>query len=169
MWGTECHRGWWYPEGVTREWSAGRGRGWWSLEGGGREGMAVGGVAMGQRLSLEPVHSASPTPPVGLHSSGAGCCPESSDRAVAKGCQVAPPIDALHPPLFQMVLGQIEEHRRSHQPINIPFFDVFLRNLCQGQCWGGRPGPLCPSCAPPRWPPRSLQRCPLSLQAPAWK
>lgn len=34
----------------------------------------------------------------------------------------------------QMVLGQIEEHRRSHQPINIPFFDVFLRNLCQGQC-----------------------------------
>ena len=32
----------------------------------------------------------------------------------------------------QMVLGQIEEHRRSHQPINIPFFDVFLRNLCQG-------------------------------------
>lgn len=31
-----------------------------------------------------------------------------------------------------MVLGQIEEHRRSHQPINIPFFDVFLRNLCQG-------------------------------------
>ncbi|XP_006039434.1 cullin-7-like, partial [Alligator sinensis] len=42
-----------------------------------------------------------------------------------------------------MVLGQIEEHRRSHQPINIPFFDVFLRNLCQGssvevkedKCW----------------------------------
>lgn len=33
----------------------------------------------------------------------------------------------------QMVLGQIEEHRRSHQPINIPFFDVFLRNLCQGR------------------------------------
>ncbi|XP_048452589.1 cullin-9 [Rhincodon typus] len=33
---------------------------------------------------------------------------------------------------IQMVLGQIEEHRRSHQPINIPFFDVFLRNLCQG-------------------------------------
>lgn len=32
-----------------------------------------------------------------------------------------------------MVLGQIEEHRRSHQPINIPFFDVFLRNLCQGR------------------------------------
>lgn len=32
----------------------------------------------------------------------------------------------------QMVLGQIEDHRRSHQPINIPFFDVFLRNLCQG-------------------------------------
>ncbi|XP_042188686.1 cullin-9 isoform X1 [Callorhinchus milii] len=33
---------------------------------------------------------------------------------------------------IQMVLGQIEEHRRSHQPINIPFFHVFLRNLCQG-------------------------------------
>ncbi|XP_031435313.1 cullin-9 isoform X2 [Clupea harengus] len=33
---------------------------------------------------------------------------------------------------IQMVLGHIEEHRRSHQPINIPFFDVFLRNLCQG-------------------------------------
>lgn len=31
-----------------------------------------------------------------------------------------------------MVLGQIEEHRRSHRPINIPFFDVFLHNLCQG-------------------------------------
>uniref|UniRef100_A0AAR2KR47 Cullin-9 n=1 Tax=Pygocentrus nattereri TaxID=42514 RepID=A0AAR2KR47_PYGNA len=44
---------------------------------------------------------------------------------------------------IQMVLGQIEEHRRNHQPINIPFFDVFLRNLCQGssvelkedKCW----------------------------------
>ncbi|KAM9561078.1 cullin-9-like isoform 2-T2 [Salvelinus alpinus] len=44
---------------------------------------------------------------------------------------------------IQMVLGQIEEHRRSHQPINIPFFDIFLRNLCQGssvelkedKCW----------------------------------
>uniref|UniRef100_A0A673XUZ7 Cullin-9-like n=1 Tax=Salmo trutta TaxID=8032 RepID=A0A673XUZ7_SALTR len=44
---------------------------------------------------------------------------------------------------IQMVLGQIEEHRRSHQPINIPFFDVFLHNLCQGsslelkedKCW----------------------------------
>uniref|UniRef100_A0A4W3JLD0 Cullin 7 n=1 Tax=Callorhinchus milii TaxID=7868 RepID=A0A4W3JLD0_CALMI len=44
---------------------------------------------------------------------------------------------------IQMVLGQIEEHRRSHQPINIPFFHVFLRNLCQGsgvelkedKCW----------------------------------
>ncbi|XP_041107883.1 cullin-9-like isoform X1 [Polyodon spathula] len=44
---------------------------------------------------------------------------------------------------IQMVLGQIEEHRRSHQQINIPFFDVFLRNLCQGssvelkedKCW----------------------------------
>ncbi|KAG7233255.1 hypothetical protein INR49_007334 [Caranx melampygus] len=44
---------------------------------------------------------------------------------------------------IQMVLGQIEEHRRRHQPINIPFFDVFLRNLCQGssvelkedKCW----------------------------------
>ncbi|KAM5263615.1 cullin-9 [Ctenodactylus gundi] len=44
---------------------------------------------------------------------------------------------------IQMVLGQIEEHRRTHQPINIPFFDVFLRHLCQGssmdvkedKCW----------------------------------
>ncbi|XP_075441109.1 cullin-9-like [Ascaphus truei] len=44
---------------------------------------------------------------------------------------------------IQMVLGQIEEHRRSQQQINIPFFDVFLRNLCQGSsvevkediCW----------------------------------
>ncbi|XP_053169139.1 cullin-9-like isoform X3 [Hemicordylus capensis] len=33
---------------------------------------------------------------------------------------------------IQMVLCQIEEHRRSHRPINIPFFDVFLHNLCQG-------------------------------------
>ncbi|XP_016832869.1 cullin-7 isoform X3 [Cricetulus griseus] len=33
---------------------------------------------------------------------------------------------------IQMVLGQIEEHRRTHRPINIPFFDVFLRYLCQG-------------------------------------
>ncbi|KAJ7341193.1 hypothetical protein JRQ81_005019 [Phrynocephalus forsythii] len=33
---------------------------------------------------------------------------------------------------IQMVLGQIEEHRRSHQPINVPLFDVFLHNLCQG-------------------------------------
>lgn len=32
------------------------------------------------------------------------------------------------------MLGQIEEHRRSHQPISIPFFDVFLRNLCRGEC-----------------------------------
>ncbi|KAK2531861.1 hypothetical protein Q9233_005521 [Columba guinea] len=38
---------------------------------------------------------------------------------------------------------QIEEHRRSQQPISIPFFDVFLRNLCRGssveakedKCW----------------------------------
>ncbi|XP_067389128.1 cullin-9-like [Emydura macquarii macquarii] len=44
---------------------------------------------------------------------------------------------------IQMVLGQIEEHRRSHQPINIPFFDVLLRHFCQGcsvevredKCW----------------------------------
>ncbi|XP_027694231.1 cullin-9-like isoform X2 [Vombatus ursinus] len=45
---------------------------------------------------------------------------------------------------IQMVLGQIEEHRRTHQPINIPFFDVFLRHLCQApgsgvdmedKCW----------------------------------
>lgn len=35
---------------------------------------------------------------------------------------------------LQMVLGQIEDHRRTHQPINIPFFDVFLRYLCQGLC-----------------------------------
>ncbi|XP_062346714.1 cullin-9-like [Cinclus cinclus] len=44
---------------------------------------------------------------------------------------------------IQLVLGQIEEHRRSQQPISIPFFDVFLRNLCRGssmevkedRCW----------------------------------
>lgn len=35
---------------------------------------------------------------------------------------------------LQMVLGQIEDHRRTHRPINIPFFDVFLRHLCQGSC-----------------------------------
>ncbi|XP_006882030.1 PREDICTED: cullin-7 [Elephantulus edwardii] len=44
---------------------------------------------------------------------------------------------------IQMVLGQIEDHRRTHRAINIPFFDVFLRYLCQGssvemkedKCW----------------------------------
>ncbi|XP_064503904.1 cullin-9-like isoform X3 [Pseudopipra pipra] len=44
---------------------------------------------------------------------------------------------------IQLVLGQIEEHRRSHQPITIPFFDVFLQNLCrvsslevkEDKCW----------------------------------
>ncbi|XP_063300230.1 cullin-9 isoform X3 [Pelobates fuscus] len=44
---------------------------------------------------------------------------------------------------IQMVLGQIEEHRRTQHQINIPFFNVFLRNLCQGssvevkedKCW----------------------------------
>ncbi|KAM8851745.1 cullin-9 isoform 2-T2 [Synchiropus picturatus] len=44
---------------------------------------------------------------------------------------------------IQMVLGLVEDHRRNHLPINIPFFDVFLRNLCQGssvkvkedRCW----------------------------------
>ncbi|KAJ7419305.1 Cullin-9 [Willisornis vidua] len=44
---------------------------------------------------------------------------------------------------IQLVLGQIEEHRRSHQPISIPFFDVFLHNLCrvssmgmkEDKCW----------------------------------
>lgn len=44
---------------------------------------------------------------------------------------------------IQVVLGQIEEHRRSQRPISIPFFDVFLRNLCRGpsmdvkedKCW----------------------------------
>ncbi|XP_040409898.1 cullin-9-like isoform X3 [Cygnus olor] len=44
---------------------------------------------------------------------------------------------------IQLVLGQIEEHRRSQRPISIPFFDVFLRNLCRGssvevkedKCW----------------------------------
>ncbi|XP_010615958.1 cullin-9 isoform X2 [Fukomys damarensis] len=44
---------------------------------------------------------------------------------------------------IQMVLGQIEDHRRTQRPINIPFFDVFLRHLCQGssvdvkedKCW----------------------------------
>uniref|UniRef100_A0A8C6MUD1 Cullin-9 n=1 Tax=Mus spicilegus TaxID=10103 RepID=A0A8C6MUD1_MUSSI len=32
---------------------------------------------------------------------------------------------------IQMVLGQIEDHRRTYKPITIPFFDVFLRHLCQ--------------------------------------
>ncbi|XP_007970700.3 cullin-7 isoform X5 [Chlorocebus sabaeus] len=44
---------------------------------------------------------------------------------------------------IQMVLGQIEDHRRTQRSINIPFFDVFLRYLCQGssvevkedKCW----------------------------------
>uniref|UniRef100_A0A8C5REF5 Cullin 7 n=1 Tax=Laticauda laticaudata TaxID=8630 RepID=A0A8C5REF5_LATLA len=44
---------------------------------------------------------------------------------------------------IQMVLNQIEEHRHSHQPINVPFFDVFLHYLCHGcstevkedKCW----------------------------------
>uniref|UniRef100_A0A663MUJ5 Cullin 9 n=1 Tax=Athene cunicularia TaxID=194338 RepID=A0A663MUJ5_ATHCN len=44
---------------------------------------------------------------------------------------------------IQLVLGQIEEHRRSHRPISIPFFDIFLHNLCRGstvevkedKCW----------------------------------
>uniref|UniRef100_A0A672UNN5 Cullin 9 n=1 Tax=Strigops habroptila TaxID=2489341 RepID=A0A672UNN5_STRHB len=44
---------------------------------------------------------------------------------------------------IQLVLGQIEEHRRSHHPISIPLFDVFLHNLCRGssmevkeeRCW----------------------------------
>ncbi|XP_069879806.1 cullin-7 isoform X2 [Dipodomys merriami] len=43
---------------------------------------------------------------------------------------------------IQIVLGQIEDHRRTHRPIKIPFFDVFLRYLCQGsnmelkdKCW----------------------------------
>ncbi|KAM6184616.1 cullin-7 [Rhynchocyon petersi] len=44
---------------------------------------------------------------------------------------------------IQMALGQIEDHRRTHRAINIPFFDVFLRHLCQGssvemqedKCW----------------------------------
>ncbi|XP_055469020.1 cullin-7 isoform X1 [Psammomys obesus] len=33
---------------------------------------------------------------------------------------------------IQMALGQIEDHRRTRRPIQIPFFDVFLRYLCQG-------------------------------------
>ncbi|KAL7987294.1 hypothetical protein Chor_006213, partial [Crotalus horridus] len=44
---------------------------------------------------------------------------------------------------IQMVLNQIEEHRNSHQPIRVPFFDVFLHYLCHGcstevkedKCW----------------------------------
>ncbi|KAM5262887.1 cullin-7 [Ctenodactylus gundi] len=44
---------------------------------------------------------------------------------------------------IQIILGQIEDHRRTRRPINIPFFDVFLRYLCQGssmdvkedRCW----------------------------------
>lgn len=52
---------------------------------------------------------------------------------------------------LQMVLGQIEDHRRTHQPINIPFFDVFLRHLCQGLC------PLCFLLAPSICSPLSFQ------------
>lgn len=33
-----------------------------------------------------------------------------------------------------MALGQIEDNRRTCRPINTPFFDVFLRYLCQGVC-----------------------------------
>ncbi|OXB82875.1 UNVERIFIED_CONTAM: hypothetical protein H355_010445 [Colinus virginianus] len=44
---------------------------------------------------------------------------------------------------IQVVLGQIEEHRCRQRPISIPFFDVFLHNLCRGssvevkedKCW----------------------------------
>ncbi|KAM4693441.1 cullin-9-like [Discoglossus pictus] len=36
---------------------------------------------------------------------------------------------------IQMLLGQIEDHRHNQQQIHIPFFDVFLRNLCQGSNW----------------------------------
>ncbi|XP_054248494.1 cullin-9-like [Indicator indicator] len=44
---------------------------------------------------------------------------------------------------MQLVLGQIEEQRRSQQPLSIPFFDVFLHHLCRGssvqakeeKCW----------------------------------
>uniref|UniRef100_UPI00358F9E7F cullin-9 isoform X2 n=1 Tax=Myxine glutinosa TaxID=7769 RepID=UPI00358F9E7F len=44
---------------------------------------------------------------------------------------------------IQMVLCQIEEARRSHKHIHIPFFDIFLHNLCRGskvelhedKCW----------------------------------
>lgn len=53
---------------------------------------------------------------------------------------------------LQMVLGQIEDHRRTHRPINIPFFDVFLRHLCQGQC----PHLLFPGSHPSICSPRSL-------------
>lgn len=35
--------------------------------------------------------------------------------------------------ILQMVLTQIEEHRNSHQPIRVPFFDVFLHYLCHGE------------------------------------
>lgn len=58
-------------------------------------------------------------------------------RALGSSNNVLGFIHAFVPSVFlQMVLGQIEEHRRSHQAINIPFFDVFLRNLCQGEWWG---------------------------------
>ncbi|XP_060103999.1 cullin-7 [Heteronotia binoei] len=44
---------------------------------------------------------------------------------------------------IQIAMDQIEEHRRSHQPITIPLFDKFLGNLCEGcsseikedKCW----------------------------------
>ncbi|KAB0397887.1 hypothetical protein E2I00_004516 [Balaenoptera physalus] len=50
---------------------------------------------------------------------------------------------------IQMVLGQIEDHRRTYRPINIPFFDVFLRHLCQGSC----PHLLSPAATPASVPP----------------
>lgn len=67
----------------------------------------------------------------------AGCIqvspPPPPPPLLGRGGTRNPRSDPPLPVSCQMVLGQIEEHRRSHQPINIPFFDVFLRNLCQGQ------------------------------------
>ncbi|KAM9809118.1 LOW QUALITY PROTEIN: cullin-9-like, partial [Syngnathus typhle] len=57
---------------------------------------------------------------------------DKQDGALNAAGLSARPIVSL-PLCHQMTLDQIEEHRRSREPINVPFFDVLLRNLCQGQ------------------------------------
>ena len=78
---------------------------------------------------------------------------------------------------LQMVLGQIEDHRRTYRPINIPFFDVFLRHLCQGSCPPsasscGHPSLCLPSLPAPSSPScllSQLARLSVGPQAPAWR